>query len=380
MSNVETPPGSSTSNLSRREKKAVRSHERAVAWRKAENRKFMDKLHARLEAKFALPEDFEPPEVVTTHGVLSHGDASTGDTIDFSDDSVTVPLPVPTDGLQLISSNFFDAMNQLVETHGDFECTYDQFIRIVQLQLLNKIYPPENESSECEAEDKTITNIPMPHAIQEIIDSAEAFEIPTVKVPNGALVRTHNVTEPPVGTIRFKPVLLDDLKGLPALYKSRFQNIMTLTAEEPLLSEFNRRSVGKATPKWLEIDAAAVRRLLAAIPGDAHSSWKVGDREVEGRPQTNYLLYGPVTWILDPNRVQSIYAAPVTSARVQYRLTGSVRDTGPAQYGVYSTPSMDLRLFESNFRRIMERSKVQKLFRDIRRVPLNRERSIFLKY
>lgn len=369
---------STSSNLSRSAKRRQHSDARALAFRRAKNQEFQDALTARLEAKFALPEGFVFPAPAESFKQVASGSAEIGDSSTLSGDSLTVPLPVPTDSLQLITSNFYDAMLQSVPTPEDLGCSFDQFNRVVQLQLLNKIHPnvPEDDPS-TSTSDLTSETIQLPNAIQRIINSAVPFELPISKVSNGSIVSSGKSSLSPVKRIIFNPVIIDNFKGLNKLSASRFSNIMTIASDLPLQSRFYRRLLCGVKPDWLKSDFLAVRRLLAKIPGDAHGSWKVDGVDTVGTPQTFYLLYGPVTWIIDPNVTQTIYEPPVTSSRVLYRLTG--RENG-LHYELFSSPENDIRVFESNYRRIMERAKVQRLFRDVKRIPMNSDSSIFLKY
>lgn len=369
----------STSDTSQKVSRAQRQRERVDNWKQSINSKVIAERDAARDRHFGTAEEIEQlrREVNLMHErSVAEANLEADSFIIPEESKVIVPLPIPTDNLQTLSLEFYNGMIQSVENGEDPECTFPEFIRIVQLQLLNKIYPPTPNNDS----DVTAVKIQLPDAIQEIVNSAQPFDIPIEKIPNGALLRSGVIKEPPVKTITFEPTLVPSDAELSAQQKSRFFNIFNLTQSSPCRSEILKRGFPAPPDGWPVTDAAAVRRFLAKIPSDAHASWKISETEPVGRPQTNYLLFGPVVWMNDPNKIPDLKAPPSTTSRTLYRLSGGIDVSNMQLYGTYSDADTDLRLFEANYRRIMERSKVQKLFKDMRRIPLNREQTIFLKY
>lgn len=369
----------STSDASQKVSRSQRQRDRAAAWRRSINLKVIAERDAARDRHFGTEEDAERlrEEVrLMYERSVAEAELKSQSVLVPEEQTVIVPLPIPTDNLQTLSSDFYHGMIQSVENGENPECTFSEFIRIVQLQLLNQIHPPEQTIDL----DPTAVKIQLPNVIQEIVNSAQPFDLPIEKIPNGALIRSHTIKEPPAKTITFEPTLVPSDAELSAQQKSRFLNIFNLTQSTSCRSEILNCSFSAPPSGWPTTDAAAVRRFLARIPSDAHPSWKIGSTEPVGQPQTNYLLFGPVVWMSDPNNIQDIRQPPKTTSRTLYRLSGGMDVSNIQLYGTFSDPDTDKRLFEANYRRIMERSKVQKLFKDMRRVPLNQEQTIFLKY
>lgn len=400
----------SSSTIPTRSRKE-RQRERCDSWRRKQNDRFIAEMDRLRNERFSNLSLYElsptgPPRQLPSAqfvNVTSDDDCNCEVCLDTLSSTVTIPLPISTMPLQLATQNFYGSMIDVVENIEDV-CTLGQFNRTVQLQLLNKVYPPEvsvlvsecedNESSPVEVSvltptesgdikspladtDITSVEIELPFLLQHIVDSAVSFEIPTSRLPNGAVVRTHNVQEKPVNKVIFKPEIIEASKlKLDSVIRNRYNSIFDYTNPD-VGSSIGSVSVGTGVP-FHPSDAAATAKLLALIPDDAHHHWKIGDKRPQCSPEMYYLLYGP-TLSFECERRTDIRDPPPDWCYMYYRLTGSTNLHHLSLYRVFSGTDVR-RIFDANFRRIMERSKVQKIFRDARDVPLNSERTLFLKY
>lgn len=390
-----------TSSPSNTRSRRLRQVERCQEWRKKQNALVMADEDRKREERFKNIGLYSSVNEAQFHradpvdAAVNISDASCECDSLYDETSVTIPLPISTIPLNNLATHFYNSMSSIVEDINSV-CTFDQFIRTTHLQLLNRITPPidttatlpdhdvdsgtlsDHEESEIQNKDVTSQSVQLPNAIAAFIDSAKPFSIPVEKVPNGAIIRVGG-SSTTVKEVIFKPEIVKATDfDAPENIRSRYYSIYDYTQPGVDLMVCDRVVEGSILTYS---DAAATAKLLAHIPHDCDNSWKIDGNRFSGSPEMHYLVYGPTVRFTSPSEY-NIREPPPPQCYVNLRLfTGfDVTNTHMKLYQLFRECAQAPRIFEQFFRRMMERSKVQKVFKDLRRIPLNNDCSLFLRY